>query len=106
MWEKILARTATIEALEDNEATMQITRTGKNPSLRHISRVNGVSIALLHDLLQQNGITAKYQHTGGRKADNFYQDVKRGLLGTLSDPSLASVHLSCRVVVTPSVGVR
>ena len=79
---KILARKVTVQALEDNEATLQIIRTGKNPSLRHISRVHGVSIAWLHDLFKQDGVTVDYQYTGGQKADIFTKISRTGLVGT------------------------
>ena len=71
VWEKILSRKVTVEALEDNGAILQITRTGKHPSLRHISRVHGVSIAWLHDFFKQYCISGKYQYTGGQHADIF-----------------------------------
>ena len=76
IWEKVLGRKVELVALEDNEATLQIVKTGKNPSLRRISRVHGVSISWLHDLFKQEGIGIKYQFTGGQKADIFTKVFK------------------------------
>jgi hypothetical protein len=72
IWEKVLGRKVELVALEDNEATLQIVKTGKNPSLRHISRVHGVSISWLHDLFKQEGIGIKYQFTGGPESRHFH----------------------------------
>ena len=37
-----------IDLQEDNEACLQIMRTGRNPSMKHVSRTHGVNIAWLH----------------------------------------------------------
>ena len=35
---------------EDNTAAIQISKTGKNPTMRHLQRHQGINIRLLHDL--------------------------------------------------------
>ena len=49
MWERLLNRRVKMTLLEDNESTYQIIKTGKNPTMRHISRTHGVNIQWLHD---------------------------------------------------------
>ena len=39
-----------VELMEDNTATMQIIKTGRNPALRHIKRTQKVSVSWLHDV--------------------------------------------------------
>jgi hypothetical protein len=33
----------------DNQAVIEVVRTGRNPSMRHLSRVHGISIGFLHE---------------------------------------------------------
>ena len=53
VWEKIISRKVKVQAMEDNEATLQIIRTGKNHRFVTFSRVHGVSVAWLHELFKQ-----------------------------------------------------
>ena len=48
VWDKLLGRKVTLTLLEDNQACLQIVKTGKNPALRHIHRTHGVSASALH----------------------------------------------------------
>ena len=49
LWEVLLRRKPlSIDLQEDNEACLQIMRTGRNPSMKHVSRTHGVNIAWLH----------------------------------------------------------
>ena len=56
---------------EDNESTICIIRTGKNPTMRHISRTHGVNIGWLHDVFQQPYIHMEYVVTTLQRADIF-----------------------------------
>src|SRR4030095_10380538 len=42
LWETLLQRPLTIQFNEDNQATQRILETGKNPTLRHLNRTQGV----------------------------------------------------------------
>ena len=74
IWERVLGRRVRIDALEYNEATLRIINTGKISSLRHISRVRGVSISWLHELFKQEGTSISYQYTGegGTESGHLY----------------------------------
>ena len=40
---------------EDNTATIQITKTGKNPTMRHLLRHQGINIRVLHETFYPRG---------------------------------------------------
>ena len=50
LWEVVLGRKVALDLIEDNESTVQILKTGKNPTMRHMSRTHGVNVMWLHDL--------------------------------------------------------
>ena len=52
LWDLVLGRKAGIDVMEDNDATIVIVKTGRNPSLRHVSRTPGVNVAWLHEVFQ------------------------------------------------------
>ena len=50
LWEVVLGRRIALDLIEDNESTVQIIKTGKNPTMRHMSRTHGVNVMWLYDL--------------------------------------------------------
>ena len=66
-----------VELMEDNQATIAIVTTGKNPSLRHVQRTQKVNIQWLHDVYQggipncSDRLKLTYVKTGEQKADIF-----------------------------------
>jgi hypothetical protein len=70
LWDLILGRKVQATLLEDNQATMQILKSGKNPALRHISRTHRVNMAWISEVFRkcaQMGI--KYCNTAEQAAD-------------------------------------
>ena len=57
--------------MEDNDATILIIKTGRNPALRHISRTHGVNVAWLHEIFQRPEYRLCYQPTLGQCSDIF-----------------------------------
>ena len=53
IWGLVLGREAGLGVVEDDDATMSIIKTGKNPALRHVSRTHGVNVAWLHEVFQR-----------------------------------------------------
>ena len=49
LWEHIFDRPLALEVYQDNQATARIMTTGRAPTLRHIKRTHGVSVAWLHE---------------------------------------------------------
>ena len=56
---------------EDNQAALQIVRTGKNPTLRHIGRTHRVSIAWLAEALSHDDMHVLYETSDRMAADIF-----------------------------------
>ena len=55
LWETALKRSVQLTLIENNESTAAIIRSGRNPTMRHISRTHGVNVAWLHDLYKNKG---------------------------------------------------
>jgi hypothetical protein len=53
IWELLLERDVGLDVMEDNDATITIIKTGKNPSLRRVSRTHGVNVAWLHEIFRR-----------------------------------------------------
>jgi hypothetical protein len=53
LWEIILERKVQATLLEDNQATLQKFKTGKNPTLRHLSRIHRVNMAWISDVFRK-----------------------------------------------------
>ena len=71
LWEFVLQRLVILELMEDNQSTIQVIKTGKNPTMRHISRTHGVNVSWLHDCYARGIFTMTYQTTDGQSADIF-----------------------------------
>ena len=56
---------------EDNEAMIQVCRTGKNPTMRHISRTHGVNVQWLHDAYTRLLFKMNIAKTDEQVADIF-----------------------------------
>ena len=93
-------RKCVVELMEDNTATMQIIKTGRNPALRHINRTQKVSVAWLHDVFDKilsGQLKLTYCPTAEQKADIFtkaFTDVQKWahacqLIGVHLPPELA-----------------
>ena len=53
IWDLLLDRDVGLDVMEDNDATIAIIKTGKNPALRHVLRTHGVNVAWLHEMFQR-----------------------------------------------------
>ena len=49
LWENILGRKLTVKLMEDNSAACRVVITGRNPSMRHMSRTQRIDIAWLNE---------------------------------------------------------
>ena len=73
-------RRVKLTLIEDNESTYQIIKTGKNPTMRHISRTHGVNIQWLHDVYAKGDLQMMYTRTEAQCADIFtknFRDVSK-----------------------------
>jgi len=49
LWESVLGKQMTIALMEDNSAARRVVITGRNPSMRHMSRTQRIDIAWLNE---------------------------------------------------------
>ena len=71
LWETVLRRSVPLTLIEDNESTAASIRTGRNPTMRHLLRTQGVSVAWLHDLYAKKTFGVVYSRTEAQCADEF-----------------------------------
>ena len=71
LWETILGRKVSVRFLEDNAAAIRVIETGRNPSMRHMSRTHGVALGFLHECLTDKHFTIEYCETRRMAADIF-----------------------------------
>jgi hypothetical protein len=71
LWETILPHSPTLTIAEDNQATAQLLKTGKFPTLRHVKRVQGISICFNHEMLKKDMYSLLDCHTKHQAADIF-----------------------------------
>ena len=79
LWEGVLHRSVVLLLLEDNESTFQIIKTGRNPTMRHITRTHGVNVSWLHDLYQKGAFQMMYTRTESQCADIFTKSFRDAL---------------------------
>ena len=56
---------------EDDKAMLDIIRTGRNPTLRYLSRTHGVSVKWLHEVYMRDDVHAQNTVTSLMAADIF-----------------------------------
>ena len=63
IWEKVTRRPARLFFHEDNKAVLDIMKSGRNPTMRYVSRTQGVSMKWLHEVYQRENIHSSYVPT-------------------------------------------
>ena len=76
MWEQVAKRKVPLTLIEDNESTVAIINSGRNPTMRHISRTQGVNIGWLHYLYDKKLFSMIYSRTESMCADVFTKTFK------------------------------
>jgi hypothetical protein len=66
LWDLVLGRKAGLDVMEDNDATIVIVNSGRNPSLRLVPRTQGVNVAWLHEVFRNPDYRLYYQPTLGQ----------------------------------------
>ena len=78
--EKITSCQVFLFFFEDNKASLDILRSGRNPTLRYMSRTQGVDMKWLHTVYMKDNVTAAYVPTTVVAADIYtkeYSDVHK-----------------------------
>ena len=76
LWEQVAKRKVPLTLIEDNESTVAIIKSGRSPTMRHISRTQGVDIGWLHDLYDKKLFSMVYSRTESMCADVFTKTCK------------------------------
>ena len=72
LWDLVFKRKVKVIFMEDNQATMRILQTGRNPTLRHLGRTHRVDLAWLSDVFRFNDqVDIRYCVTSEMCADIF-----------------------------------
>ena len=72
----------------DNSAMVAICHSGRNPTMRHLSRHHGISLTMIHDEVISGRVCLGYISTHDMKADiftKFYADRKRDVWSSVRD---------------------
>ena len=54
LWEKLLCRRVVCNFYEDNQAAIQLLRSGKNPSMKHANRTHKISFMSIHETMMND----------------------------------------------------
>ena len=73
LWSILLGREVVVEIYEDNQAVLQIIRTGKNMTMRHFERTHRVPVAWLHELYAVN--KGRYFNLNFAKSEQMVADL-------------------------------
>ena len=71
LWEEVLKRKVECHFHEDNQACLQVIKTGRNPTMRHITRTHGVNTSWLHERVLADRIQPRYVDSKNQAADIF-----------------------------------
>ena len=71
LWELLLPNFTTLVCHEDNQAMIRICETGRNPTMRYLSRTHGLCIAWLYERFQSSLLSLVYEESSKMAADIF-----------------------------------
>ena len=72
LWDMVLERSTKLVFQEDNQATIQILKIQKNPTLSHLNRTHRVNVSWLCEVFRNlNEVELKYCKTDEMAADIF-----------------------------------
>ena len=70
LWDVALGRRVKLDFYEDNQATLIVIKTGRNPTMRHLGRTHRVDLSFLVETFKNNSdLTIKYCVTSEQCAD-------------------------------------
>ena len=73
LWKDAFGHKIELCLYEDNEATYRILKSGKNPTMKSLPRTHGISLAQVHECVNQrdNGISIRKCEGTAQRADIF-----------------------------------
>ena len=69
LWDKLLGRPVTSQIMEDNQATIEVTKKGYCVKLRHITRTHNVNLSSIHEAISHDNVELDYVKTDEKSAD-------------------------------------
>ncbi len=71
LWEVLNSKIGKIQMHADNKAMIQVAHTGRNPTMRHLSRTHRVDVAWLHEVATSDDVCVGYERTDKMAADIY-----------------------------------
>ena len=71
LWEVLLRKGVLLYFHEDNQAMIQVVKTGRNPTMRHLGRVHRIAVAWLHERWEAGDCTLFYEKSELMAADIY-----------------------------------
>ena len=71
LWDVLLGRDLRIVFHEDNQAMIQVCKSGRNPTMRHLGRTHAVDVAWLHERYEADVFELRYEQSENMSADIF-----------------------------------
>ena len=69
LWETVTSVQSSLCLYDDNQAMLAVARSGRNPTMRYMERTQGVSVAWLHEMFQQEHLALVYEISSKMAAD-------------------------------------
>jgi len=69
LWERVLDRKVCVDFREDNAAAIQIIKSGRYPTIRHLGRTHRVELAWLHERVECGEVVMSYCKSTEMAAD-------------------------------------
>ena len=71
LWDTLLGKTNLLQFHEDSQAMIQICKNSRNPTMRHLGRTHGISVAYLRDTFTQGRFNLMYENSASMAADIY-----------------------------------
>ena len=77
LWDVVFNKHVPVEFLEDNESTIAVINSGKNPTMRHLQRTHDVSVKWLSDTFKsyKPRLSLINCDTKDQSADIFFEGI-------------------------------
>ncbi len=70
-WDILMDCTTKLYVHEDNQAMIQVVRTGRNPTMRYLARTHGISVSWLHEVRTSDDVCLLYTQSADMAADIY-----------------------------------
>ena len=71
LWGALLPKKCVLVFHDDNQAAIQVCKTGRSPTMRHLGRTHCIDMAYLFEFFRRKDATLIYEETRRMRADIF-----------------------------------